>query len=71
MARTWEGNEERIRSIIAAFYAAYNAPGFGFLELYNYLRASNMTDGILLHFGRKPRFYRWAMADRRTAGTNY
>lgn len=121
MSGTWETNEARIRSIIAAFYAAYNGLGFGFLEfvyaaaltrelqarghrvqrevlvqiyykgeplvrqrmdhivdgatvlelkasenlapratrqLYNYLCATKFEDGILLHFGRKPPFFR-------------
>lgn len=117
----WEPDEARMRSIIGAFYEAYNHLGFGYLELvyaaalerelsrcghrvqrevgvlvyykgepllkqridllvdsatvvelkateylapfatrqlYNYLRATDLRDGLLLHFGKKPRFFR-------------
>ena len=124
----WEHDEARLRSIIGAFYEAYNHLGFGYLEsvyaaaierelsrsghtvqrevgvlvyykgepllkqridllvdsvtvvelkatenlppfatrqLYNYLRATDLQDGLLLHFGKKPRFFRVHRPSRR------
>lgn len=34
-------------------------------QLYNYLRATNIEIGLLLHFGREPEFYRLFSPDRR------
>ena len=33
-------------------------PAFAARQLYNYLRATNLAVGLLLHFGPEPKFYR-------------
>ena len=51
-------------SVIGAFFEVYHTLGFGFLEhvyvasLGNYLRATTLELGLLLHFGPRPKFYR-------------
>jgi len=52
-------------AVIGAFFRVYNRLGFGFevhrvvaRQVYNYLRATNLEVGLLLHFGPEPKFYR-------------
>jgi GxxExxY protein len=44
--------------IVLEVKATYALPPDAKRQLYNYLRATNLTTGILFHYGPKPRFYR-------------
>lgn len=44
--------------------AAYELHKGAQRQLYNYLRATNLKVGLLLHFGPKPRFYRLEFRSR-------
>jgi GxxExxY protein len=44
-------------------------PAIATRQLFNYLRATNIEVGLLLHFGPKPAFYREICTMRRSAGS--
>ena len=53
--------EELTRSVIGAFFDVYNTlalPAFAARQLHNYLRATTLAIGLLLHFGPEPKFHR-------------
>jgi GxxExxY protein len=39
-------------------------------QLYNYLRATTLKVGLLLHFGRAPNFYRVICTNQRARGND-
>ena len=53
--------------LIVEAKAALDLPKGARFQLYNYLRATNLEVGLLLHFGPEPKFYR--MICRRPFGT--
>ena len=44
--------------LIVESKSTQNLPAFAARQLYNYLRATNLSVGLLLHFGPEPKFYR-------------
>jgi len=58
-------------SVIVEIKATENVPSFARRQLLNYLRATRLELGLLLHFGPEPKVYRLintAKAERRSGG---
>ena len=45
-------------TLVVEVKSSHDLPVIASRQLYNYLRATNLRLGLLLHFGPKPRFYR-------------
>lgn len=50
--------------------ASIELPKTGSRQLYNYLRATNLDVGLLLHFGPEPQFYRLVCREARGRGAS-
>lgn len=47
------------RTLIVEIKSTWQLPASATRQLYNYLRATDLEVGLLLHFGAEPKFYRF------------